>query len=96
MRIRIEKIAEVQGGLPANPKDAHIDGQIQNENFSLPVEYWAEGELLDGIRVGCQVRIARDIRNGVVCPGLLETSSVTEVTETQFKTKNSVYNYRYV
>ena len=93
MRIRIEKRTEVAGGLPANPRDAHIDGQVQNENFSLPLDYWAEGELLNGIHVGEPVRIARDIRNGEHIPGLLETSPVVNVTDTEFRTRNSVYKY---
>ena len=93
MRIKIHKRSEVAGGLPARDPQDHIDGQAQPEAFSLPIEYTAEGDLLHGIHIGEPVIIARDIRNGIMCLGLLETSCVTEVTETTFHTKNSVYDY---
>jgi hypothetical protein len=93
MRIRIQKRAEVSSGLPANPREAHVDGQTQNENFSLPIDYWVEGELLQGITVGESVVIARETRNGVVAMGMMTTSPVVEVRATSFSTKNSVYDY---
>ena len=95
-RIHIEKIAEVKNGLPANPKGAHVPGEYQNENFSLPIEYWIEGTLINSIEVDKPVCILRDNRNGVKMYGKFETTNVTEVTTTQFKTQNSVYNYHYV
>ena len=94
MRIKIEKVAENPTGLPANPRAAHVDGQMQNENFSLPLEYTIEGELVGQIAVGNGVLVVRDIRNGVKSDGYFTTSEVVEVTDTQFKTRNSVYNYR--
>lgn len=93
MKIKIEKVGEVRTGLPANPKGAHVDGQLQNENFSLPLEYTIEGELQGEIVVGRPVQVLRNKRNGVEMLGQFFTSPVTEVTATQFKTKNSVYNY---
>lgn len=93
MKIKISKVGEVQTGLPANPKGAHVDGQIQNENFSLPLEYTIEGDLVGEIIVGNGVLVVRDTRNGVKAPGYFATTEVMEVTETQFKTRNSVYNY---
>ena len=93
MKVKISKVAEVRTGLPANPKDAHIDGQLQNENFSLPLEYTIEGDLLSKIEVGKSVHVLRSKRNGIEALGEFMTSPVTEVTETQFKTRNSVYTY---
>lgn len=93
MRIRVSKVDEVSTGLPANPRGAHVDGQVQNENFSLPLEYTVEGNLIGKIEVGKGVNIDRDTRNGVKMTGLFSTSIVTEITPTQFKTRNSVYNY---
>lgn len=93
MRIRVQKRAEVTGGLPARDAQDHIPGQAQPETFSLPIDYTAEGELLHGIRVGEPVIIARDYRNGIKATGMMQTSPVTEVTENTFKTKNSVYDY---
>lgn len=94
MKIKISKVAEVRTGLPANPKGAHVDGQLQNENFSLPLEYTVEGTLLAEIAVGKSVHVLREKRNGVEALGEFVTSPVTEVTKTQFKTRNSVYNYK--
>jgi len=94
MRIRIEKGAEKPTGLPSNPRGAQIDGTIQNENFSLPLEYTIEGELIGEIAVGNGIMVARDTRNGVKSDGMFATSVVMEVTDTQFKTRNSVYNYK--
>lgn len=98
MRIKIEKIAENPTGLPANPRSAHVDGQIQNENFSLPFEYTIEGELLSdtAFPIGTCVHVLRDKRNGMEVLGEFLTSPIVEVTETQFKTRNSVYNYKFL
>lgn len=96
MRIRVQKIGVVAGGLPANDRAVHVDGQDQDANVSLPVEYTVEGELVGKMQVGNSVVIARDTRNGVKVPGLFQTSTVTEVTATQFKTRNSVYNYKFL
>jgi hypothetical protein len=96
MRIQVQKIGVVAGGLPANDRAVHIDGQEQDENVSLPVEYTAEGELIGEIKVGRSVVIDRDTRNGVKMPGIFQSSTVTEVTATQFKTRNSVYNYKFL
>ena len=96
MRIRIQKRAEVSGGAPARPKIDHIDGQEQPVGFSLPLDYEIEGELIGSIVVGSPVAVARDTRNGVKMPGQFITSTVTEVTETSFHTRNSVYNYKFL
>lgn len=95
-RIRIEKIAENPGGFPANPKDRHDAGVGQDPNFSLPIDYWIEGLLMYELAIGEPVQVMRDIRNGIQIDGFFQTSPVTELTETQFKTHNSVYNYRYL
>ena len=96
MRIRIEKIGEVPSGLPSNPKGAHIDGQIQNENFSLPIEYTIEGNLIGEMEIGEPVTVARDTRNGVKVTGIFTTSPVQEIKGHTFKTRNSVYNFKFL
>jgi hypothetical protein len=93
MRIRIEKIAEAPGGLPANDRKLHIDGQDQDENVSLPVEYTIEGELMGIISVGNSVVVNRDTRNGVKMPGIFTTSTVQDIGYKSFTTRNSVYNF---
>ena len=100
MRIRIEKIAEAEGGLPANPKQNHVDGQEQDENHSLPVEYTIEGDLMGTISVGHSVVVNRDTRNGVKMFGFFTTSVVQTISPKvnggTFKTRNSVYNFKFL
>jgi len=96
MRIKIEKVKEVKGGLPANQKQNHIDGQEQDETYSLPLEYTIEGELVGKISKGNSVIVMRDTRNGVKMPGWFSTSAVTKVTKNRFHTQNSVYNYKFL
>jgi hypothetical protein len=35
----------------------------------------------------------REIRNGVVCPGLFQTSPIVDLNQDTFMTRNSVYDY---
>jgi hypothetical protein len=95
--IYIEKLAEVEGGLPARQKHNHKDGRDHFDNYSLPVEYNIEGYLLnDDIKINESVMVDRNKRNGVVASGLFCTSHVVEVGENYFKTKNSVYMYKFL
>ena len=95
--IYIEKLAEVEGGLPARNKHNHRDGKDHFDNYSLPVEYNLEGYLLnDEIQVNQSVVVDRIKRNGVKASGMFKTSHVTEVGDTYFKTQNSVYMYKFL
>jgi hypothetical protein len=94
--IYIEKLAEVSGGLPARSMEEHIDGQYQGDSHSIPVEYNLEGELIYDIEVGKHVVVGRTKRNGVEAYGVFNTSRVTEVGTNYFKTKNSVYSYKFL
>jgi hypothetical protein len=95
-KIYIEKLAEVSGGLPARNKEEYIDGQYQGESHSIPVEYNLEGNLVYDIEVGHVVIVERTKRNGVEAYGMFSTSRVTEVGNNYFKTKNSVYSYKFL
>ena len=94
--IYIEKLAEVPGGLPARNMEEHIDGQYQGDSHSIPVEYNLEGILSFPIEVGESVIVQRTKRNGVEAYGMFSTSRVTEVGNNYFKTKNSVYSYKFL
>lgn len=96
MRVRISKRAEVTGGLPAIPFDQYNTVTGTPDGFSIPVDYWIEGELISPITVGRTVNVMRDTRNGVQCLGMFQTSPVVEVTEHSFRTENSVYDYLYL
>ena len=94
--IYIEKLSEVTGGLPAIKMEEHIAGESQGNNYSVPVEYNLEGSLIYDIEVGKNVIVERIKRNGVEVRGLFTTSRVTEVGNNYFKTKNSLYSYKFL
>jgi len=95
-KIYIEKLAEVPGGLPARSMEEYVDGQYQGDSHSIPVEYNLEGILSFPIKVGESVIVERTKRNGVEAFGMFSTSRVTEVGNNYFKTKNSVYSYKFL
>ena len=96
-KIYIEKLAEVPGGLPARSMDEHIMGKPNYDNYSsIPIEYNLEGVLSYDIEVGKSVVVGRTKRNGVEAYGVFSTSTVTEVGDNYFKTKNSVYSYKFL
>ena len=93
-KIYIEKLSEVEGGLPAIKTRDHIAGQPQGDNYSIPIQYNLEGSLIYDIEVGKSVIVERTKRNGVEVCGVFSTSRVTEVGVNYFKTQNSVYSYK--
>jgi hypothetical protein len=96
-KIYIEKLAEVSGGLPARSMEEHIMGKPNYDNYSsIPIEYNLEGVLSYDIEVGKPVVVGRTKRNGVEAYGVFSTSTVTEVGNNYFKTKNSLYSYKFL
>ena len=95
-KIYIEKLAEVEGGLPARSMDEHMMGKPNDTNTSIPIEYNLEGYLVFEIEVGKNVFVDRTKRNGVEVRGMFTTSRVTEVGDNYFKTQNSVYSYKFL
>jgi hypothetical protein len=95
-KIYIEKLSEVTGGLPAIKMEDHIAGKSQDCNYSIPVEYNLEGSLIYDIEVGKSVIVERTNRNGEEVHGVFTTSKVTEVGNNYFKTRNSVYSYKFL
>lgn len=96
-KIYIEKLAEVPGGLPARSMDEHIMGKPNYDNYSsIPIEYNLEGVLSYDIEVGKSVVVGRTKRNGVEAYGVFSTSTVTEVGNNYFKTRNSLYLYKFL
>ena len=96
-KIYIEKLAEVPGGLPARSMDEHIMGKPNYDNYSsIPIEYNLEGVLSYDIEVGKPVVVGRTKRNGVEAYGVFSTSTVTEVGDKYFKTRNSLYLYKFL
>mgnify|MGYP006303769001 FL=1 len=95
--IYIEKLAEVEGGLPARSMDDHDMGKPNDSYTSIPIEYNLEGYLFNNeIQVNQSVIVNRTKRNGVKALGMFQTSRVTEVGDNYFKTQNSVYMYKFL
>lgn len=94
IRVYVEKVARVENGLPPMEFGKHVPGTHQDPDYSLPIEYNIEGVAYSLPVVGKSFVVLRSARNGVSADGLFETSKVTEVGETYFKTLNSVYLYR--
>jgi len=93
-RVYLEKISTVNGGLPAIEWDKYTPGTAQGDGYSIPIEYNIEGIIYTLPSVGKSFTVLREKRNGVEADGLFQTSTVTEVGETYFKTHNSVYLYK--
>jgi hypothetical protein len=72
------------------PKEGYRYGQV-NDNVSLPVDYTAIGVLEEDIEVGKSIKMLRESRNGVVTPGLFQTSPIVKITGNQVSTLNSIY-----
>lgn len=94
-KIYIEKIAATKNGKPPIDKKDHIPGQIQWSGYSLPIEYNIEGYVYRDISVGHPVFVQRTKRNGVKYGGVFSSTKVLEINDSEFKTENSVYRYKY-
>lgn len=93
MRLRIRKLSACDNPQcePVEARD-FIPGSSPPLNKSLPVEYEAEGWGVLPV-IGERFKMNRYLRNGVEALGLLETTTVVEVSTTYFKTRNSIYHY---
>lgn len=93
-RVKITKLAALPNADVATAKwEEYVPGQgaVGERVLSLPVEYTATGTLIADIILGRGVTLDREERNGVITPGYMHTTSVTEITPTSFKTRNSEY-----
>jgi len=93
-RVKVTKLAALPNAAVATAKwEEYVPGQgaTGGRVLSLPVDYTATGVLIADIVIGRGVTIDREERNGVQCPGFMHTTSVTEITPTSFKTRNSEY-----
>ena len=63
----------------------------EQDHLSPNVGYWIIGTVLNELSVGEPLQMYRHSRNGVVVPGLFQTSLVTEIDGDYFTTTNSVY-----
>jgi hypothetical protein len=78
---------------PPGRWDEYRPGDNTNDT-SLPVDYSLIGILSLPPRVGGQVKVLRLARNGVVVPGVYESTEVVAVGAEGYTTLNSVYDLK--
>lgn len=76
-------------GVPTPAWEGYNLGQDNPD--SLPLGYELTGVLLGTIEVGEPLRILRQTRNGVKCPGEFVSSPVTGIDGDKIWTRNSIY-----
>lgn len=94
MRVRLTKYAlATKAEHPSARFTEYRPGEF-NAGVSVPVDFWVEGYLLAPLKVGEQVVMRRDTRNGVKVDGIFTSSEVMRVTPDGFQTLNSIYRIR--
>jgi hypothetical protein len=89
--IRVTKLKSCENPRAITPsKSEYVPGQ-DNGNVSLPVDYWAEGYLLNDLKVGGILMLDRRIRDGICAYGCMNTTAIKKITKTSFETQNSIY-----
>jgi hypothetical protein len=92
--VLIRKLSATDTGPFSLTPEAYVPGEI-NPGLSVPVDYTIEGELLRDVVIGESIAALRHKRNGIVVPGIFETTPVVSIEEsperTLVKTANSVY-----
>jgi len=58
---------------------------------SLQKDYWLAGFLINPIKVGEEIVVYRQVRNGVVTPGFFTSSPVDKIEEQLIYTQNSIW-----
>jgi hypothetical protein len=95
-KVRLHKIGKVESGAPPIDKKNHIPGTIQDLNYSLPIEYTIEGDLLWPFEVNNNIHIVRTHRNGIESAGRFSSSKIKTITSDTITTENSIYKYEYL
>lgn len=93
MRVKLTKfaISDETNAFPPADRDSHIPGREQDDSLSLPIGYWIEGQVEELPCVGRWFVINRELRNGVVTPGLFISSSIIKISGNIYETRNSKY-----
>lgn len=96
MKVRIKKIAsQINPKYPTAEQDKWHCGE-ENDDYSPPIEYEIEGELVYPITLGKAVLVHRSKRNGVEADGVFQSSNVKTLGLNSFETLNSIYEIEYL
>ncbi len=98
MRIKITKLAPSYN--PAVMTAGNIEeykGHAGGE-FSPPVNYWVEGDIICGFAEGDCLMLERYVKNGVPSLGWFTTSRIKEIHWDlgKFETCNSIYRFEFL
>ena len=96
MKVKLTKISATENPKYPTPDSKSYEYGQLNEKVSIPNDYWVIGELINPIKVGTCVCVARENRNGVQAEGLFRTSTVKCIGENIFETANSKYKVEYL
>lgn len=93
-RVRISKLAHLRSSAVRQITWDELDPGLALQG--IPVDYSITGILEEDIAVGKRAEVIRESRNGVITPGIFETSVVDEIIRgnskiIHFVTENSVY-----
>jgi len=98
--VKISKVAAEENAYRPTPEMSDFQPGHENPGVSLPVSYTITGWLHNDIEVGRSLYVKRDTRNGVVMPGIFNTSPVKEIEPFPggllFHTENSVYRLEWI
>lgn len=90
--VRATKLGEAPNAeIKAPKKEDYVPGEDNGPGTTLPVEYWAEGRMIESPKIGGRLRIWRYIRNGVHAIGIFETSFIKKIEGDTVFTGNSRY-----
>lgn len=97
-KVRMRKVGEAKDAAFPTPMQSEYVPGADNGPVSLPLDYEIVGDLCTDIEVGKRIVVLRTHRNGVVVPGSLVSSAVTDIQPSAKKdgkmlvtTKNSMY-----
>lgn len=94
MPVVLRKICEApEARFPAADWSDFAPGAPGPGYLSVPIAYELVGDLCEPLTVGCQIRIFRTVRNGVVHAGKFVSSPVQEIGTGWVRTENSVYQF---
>jgi hypothetical protein len=89
--IKITKFSVADKPKAETPNKNNYKYGEDNGEVSLPVDYWAVGNLLEPIKVGKPIKMERFNRNGIECYGIFISSPVTKLCGKIAETFNSKY-----
>lgn len=95
-KVKMTKVGAVEDTNIKTPEWEEYKMGEDNPGYSVPVQYWVTGRLIQDMAFDHGVMILRDTRNGVEVDGIMRTSPIVRMTKKtdkilELETENSVY-----